>query len=358
MPVTVVVGAQYGGEGKGKVVAHLTATDQVDFVVRCGGPNSGHTVENGGSKFELKQVPCGFLNPRTRLLLAPGSAIEPSLFLREIAECGLTPDRIGVDANALIVESSDAECERDLFLRDRFGSTAVGMGSAVSRRVLRTRDVRLAADAQELKAYVTSVNAELSSAVNRGAKILIEGTQGFGLSLYHTEQWPYCTSRDTTAGSFLGEVGLGPRDVQVIMAVRTFPIRVGGNSGPLPNELSWAQLQTRSGYPYPIAEYTTTTKRLRRVAEFDWGVVLRAVTANTPTWLALHGVDYLDFSNRDASSNRELSLSAREFIKQLEGRTNTPIGLVGTGPTLNELIDLRTDAQFERIEWRAVSGKN
>jgi adenylosuccinate synthase len=356
VPVTVVVGAQYGGEGKGKVVAHLALAERAEFVVRCGGPNSGHTVELNGLKYELKQVPAGFVNSRTRLLLAAGAVIQPSLLLEEIAACGLTPERIGVDINAAVLESFDPQRESELLLRDRFGSTGVGMGSAVARRVIRARDVRRAVDVPELKPYLTSVQAELRSALIQDAKIVVEGTQGFGLSLYHTEQWPYCTSRDTTAGSFLGEVGLGPRGVQVIMAVRTFPIRVGGNSGPLANELSWSDVQKRSGYPHAIAEYTTTTKRLRRVGAFDPEVVLRAVTANTPTYLALHGVDYLDYKNRGGRSVEELSSSAHDFMRELETLTKTRVGLIGTGPSLPDLIDIRTDARPETLQWLAASG--
>ena len=72
MPVTVVVGGQFGSEGKGKICAHLASTDNVDYMVRCGGPNSGHTVYLDGKRFQLRQVPAGFVNPHTRLLIAAG----------------------------------------------------------------------------------------------------------------------------------------------------------------------------------------------------------------------------------------------------------------------------------------------
>src|SRR2546425_1217764 len=100
MPVTVVVGGQYGSEGKGKVCAHLSLTDNVDLMVRCGGPNSGHTVDIDGKRYELRQIPAGFVNPATRLLLAPGALIDPPLFLEELRVCQLGPDRVGIDINA------------------------------------------------------------------------------------------------------------------------------------------------------------------------------------------------------------------------------------------------------------------
>ena len=91
MPVTVVVGGQYGSEGKGKICAHLAMTDRVDFMVRCGGPNSGHTVDVCGERYELKQVPSGFVNPETRLLVAAGALVNPRIFLEEVELCGLSP---------------------------------------------------------------------------------------------------------------------------------------------------------------------------------------------------------------------------------------------------------------------------
>jgi len=341
MPVTVVVGGQYGSEGKGKICAYLSLKDNADLVVRCGGPNSGHTVDVHGRIYELKQVPAGFVNPTSRLLLAPGALINPALLLHEIDICGLDATRIGIDRNAGIIEDFDRATEVENSLRDRLGSTGVGMGSAVSRRTLRRADFRVAAAVAELRPFVTSVAEELAEARRADRKIIVEGTQGFGLSLYHTENWPYCTSRDTTAHSFLSEVGIGVRNFDVVMAIRTYPIRVGGNSGPLKNEISWGDVRQQSGYPSPLAEYTTTTKRLRRVARFDWDVVLRAVAANQPTHLALHGLDYVDYRNLDVKKVEDLTDRARSFIDEVAERTGVPVSFGGTGPLVHQLLDLR-----------------
>jgi adenylosuccinate synthase len=355
MPVTVVVGGQYGSEGKGKVCAHLALTDSVDFMVRCGGPNSGHTVDLHSTCYELKQVPAGFVNPRTRLLIAAGALIKPRLFLEEVALCKLNPDRIGVDASAGIIEDSDAEAEQAQDLRGRLGSTGVGVGAAISRRVLRRSDFRTASEVPELRPFITRVAEEVNAAFRADRTIVIEGTQGFGLSLYHTEKWPYCTSRDTTAHSFLGEVGLGVRHFDVVMAIRTYPIRVGGNSGPLPNELKWEEIRLRSGYPHPIAEYTTTTKRLRRVAEFSWDIVERAIAANHPSHVALHGVDYLDFRNKSAKTLDELTDETRRFIAEFKERTDVPVTFIGTGPGLDEIIDRRPTKPVRQAEWQSAA---
>lgn len=348
MPVTVVVGGQYGSEGKGKICAHLALSGEADFVVRCGGPNSGHTVDKDGIVYELKQVPAGFVNPDVRLLIAAGAIINPDTLLHEIELCGLDESRIGIDGNAAVIEGSDIRAESTGELRARLGTTAQGVGAAVARRVARDPGVRLTKDVPALQRYVTSVSEELQTANESNRKIVIEGTQGFGLSLYHTEEWPYCTSRDTTAHSFLSEVGLGVRDYDVIMCLRTFPIRVGGNSGPLAKEINWEELRKTSGYPHPIRELTTTTKRLRRVAQFDYEVVMRATAANCPTAIALHGIDYLDYDNRGISNFEELRLAAQKWVYELEGTTEVPVRFLGTGPTVAELID-RQGLGFKRL---------
>ena len=352
MPVTVVVGGQYGSEGKGKICAHLAITDNVDYMVRCGGPNSGHTVDVAGIRYELKQVPAGFINPGTRLLIAAGALIRPKIFLDEVQLCGLDAARIGIDEHAAIIEEADIVAERELNLRTRLGSTGSGVGAAVSRRALRTPDFREAKDHPDLAPFITSVRNELASANRKDNDIVIEGTQGFGLSLYHADVWPYRTSRDTTAHSFLGEVGFGVRDFEVIMAIRTFPIRVAGDSGPLDGELTWKHVQEASGYPHPLAEYTTTTKRLRRVARFDWEIVRKAIEANAPSSLALHGSDYIDYENKAVQSYGQLTSSAQTFVDEVEKTTGVPVSFIGTGPTNEEIIDRRFPSQSHSISTR------
>jgi adenylosuccinate synthase len=341
MPVTVVVGGQYGSEGKGKVCAHLAMTDDVDCMVRCGGPNSGHTVDVGGERYQLRQVPSGFVNPSTRLLVAPGALVNPRVFLDEVLLCGLDSSRIGIDENAAVIEDGDIAAEQALDLQGRLGSTGSGVGAAVSRRVLRDPGFRRAKDHPDLARFTTSVRGELSSLLVAGGGVVVEGTQGFGLSLYHARRWPYRTSRDTSAHSFLGEVGLGVRDFEVVMAIRTFPIRVSGDSGPLENEVTWGDVERLSGYPHSVAEYTTATHRLRRVGHFDWGIVEEAVWANSPTQIALHGADYLDFRNKAVDRYDDLTPSARAFVEDVEGHTSIPVSFIGTGPTNEEIIDRR-----------------
>ena len=205
-------------------------------------------------------------------------------------------------------------------------------------------------DQPDLEPFLTSIRDELAPAIRSGQSVVVEGTQGFGLSLYHAEEWPYRTSRDTTAHSFLSEVGVGVRDFEVVMAIRTYPIRVAGNSGPLPNEATWEEVQKESKYPFPVEEFTTTTNRLRRVAKFDWAVVEQAVAANAPTQVALHGADYLDYANYGVTKWWDLTGDARDFVAELEARTGVPVAFVGTGPTNEHIVDRRNRNEIHCVD--------
>ncbi|MGA2185789.1 MAG: adenylosuccinate synthetase [Bryobacteraceae bacterium] len=344
MSVWVVVGGQFGSEGKGKISAIITLQEQIDVCIRCGGPNSGHSFQGqNGEMVLLRQLPTGFVRPQTRLLIPAGGLVDLEVLRSEIAALGLDARRVGVDRNAMVITPDDRDQERRLGLGERLSSTLCGVGSAVARRVLRSGNVDLAANAamsnEWLRPFLTDVSAESNLAVDRGKKVLIEGTQGSGLSLYHTSHYPKATSRDTNAAGFLSEVGLSPRLVsEIVVVFRTFPIRVAGaQAGPLHEELTWEQLQAESRSPVPLHEYTSVTHKLRRLGRFDWDAASRALMLNRPTRLALNFVDYLGFENRGTSRLAELTNCAQRFIDRL-GQLGVPICYVGTGPRLSDNI--------------------
>lgn len=344
MDVNIVVGGQFGGEGKGKITSYLALKDNIDFVVRCGGPNSGHTVDHDGNRFILRSLPVGVINSKTRLLIAPGGIINTKVLFEEMKLCNLKRARLGIDSKTGIISEKESCEEKTLSLQERVGSTLSGMGLGVSKRVLRDKNFKQAKDLPELAQFLTDVSEEINNGVNEGKSVIIEGTQGFGLSLYHSPYYPYATSRDTTASAFLSEVGLSPRVVKnVTMVIRTFPIRVGGNSGPLKNEISWEALQRMSGYPHPVEEFTSVTKRLRRIGDFDFELVKKATMVNRPTQIALLGLDYLDYANKGVMDFGDLTAEAKKFIESVERETNVNVAFVGTGPTNEELIDRRTE---------------
>jgi adenylosuccinate synthase len=293
MSCTLVIGGQYGSEGKGKVTALLASTCSEPWVVRCGGPNSGHSVWNKDQQIILRQLPTAALHPASTVLVGAGCAIDENILLQEMMDLGLPRDRVVVDPRAVLIEDLDRQEESADIAT--IASTASGTNNAWIRR-MRRRNVNLAGKSRRLAAVarIEPVAPLLHQCLDHGGDVIVEGTQGFGLSLLHGEVYPYTTARDTSASGFCSEVGLSPRQVDyIVMVVRTFPIRVGGNSGPLPNETDWAEVKRLAKAPAEEPEYTSVTHRMRRVAHFDLSAVHRACRYNKPTSLALMGVDRL-----------------------------------------------------------------
>jgi adenylosuccinate synthase len=198
----------------------------------------------------------------------------------------------------------------------------------------RAPDVRLAKDSAALKnrCRVETLAPLLHNAIEDGGDVIVEGSQGFALSLLHGPDYPYVTSRDTTAAGFAMEVGLSPRHIEkIVMVIRTFPIRVGGTSGPFANEISWEEIRNISGAPAVHPEYTSVTQRLRRVAQFDLGAIKIACKYNYPTSLAVMGLDRIDYANTGISDVANLTDKAKRLLDELEQKTGVPISIIGTG---------------------------
>jgi adenylosuccinate synthase len=355
MAVTVVVGGQYGSEGKGKVVALTAARLKEPWVVRCGGPNSGHSLTLGGKQVVLRQVPAAAGHRNAVLLLSAGCAIDEQVLLSEVRDLGLPKEQVVVDPRAVLIDDSDRLAEKAI--AERIGSTGSGTGAALVRRMTRLPDVRLAVHSELLhnNVRVESVAPLLHAHLDKGGDVVVEGTQGFGLSLLHGPDYPHVTSRDTTAAAFASEVGLSPRQVsEIVMVIRTWPIRVGGPSGDLPQEVTWEEVQRVSGAPEVYPEYTSVTNRLRRVARFDLADVKRACDYNRAVQLALMGLDRLDYRNYRASSWSGLTPAAQAFVCSLEKECQVRVGWVGTGFRTEEAFRLETASGVGAVELRVA----
>lgn len=332
MATTIVVGGQYGSEGKGKVVALLAKASDSPWLVRCGGPNSGHTVTIDRKPLIMRQVPSCAEPEKATFCVAAGCVVDEELLLREVDLLRIPKERIIVDPRTVLVTDEDRRAEAESLVR--IGSTCSGTGAAMLRRMSRTRGVRFSKDstAINLRCRVETVATLLHGQIENGGDIIVEGTQGFALSLLHGPDYPYVTSRDTTASGFAMEVGLSPRQIDnIVMVIRTFPIRVAGTSGPFSNEFSWEHVQAISGAPELLPEYTSVTKRLRRVARFDLDLVKTACRYNYPTSLAVMGLDRLDYANTGITDLNKVSSIAKKFLTDLEFATGVPVEIVGTG---------------------------
>jgi adenylosuccinate synthase len=329
--VDVIVGAQYGSEGKGNICAHLAG--EYDVLVRVGGPNAGHKVAS--PEYKYVQLPSGTgSNPRAKILIGAGTTIWVPRILREILYWGLTPDRLVIDPQAIIIHQSDRDLESETL--DVIGSTKQGVGIATARKII-GRDlkihlgarVQLAKQVDEVKCYIRDTKAELDRAYAAGHRIMLEGTQGTDLSLHHGI-YPHVTSRETTASGCLADAGIGPLRVRkVVMVTRTYPIRVGsppaGDSGDLPCEINPKTIADRCGLPEEEIRETevgTVSGNPRRIAEFNLERVRRSAALNGATDIALTFADYLDSKNRSANSFDELTQQTKDFIAQIETVTN------------------------------------
>lgn len=333
MPVTVVVGGQFGSEGKGKVAHYLAKEMNASVSIRCGGPNSGHTViDPRGKPIIFQQLPTASILPDVSIVLCAGSYINIDILMKEIQIARLSSERLWVDPNAVVITPGIRKTEQQAGLMDTIGSTGSGTGEAVIRRIQRNHPRILAKSFQKLMPYIKETKQFLRTKLDKKERIIIEGTQGFGLSLLHSSYYPFVTSRDTTAAAFLAETGLSPIDVDdVVLTIRAFPIRVAGNSGPLVDEINWETVTAEGEHSQPIEERTSVTKRLRRVARFNPEIVLMAIEVNKPTKIVLNHLDYLCSAN---VSNRDQII--HDFIRRTETSIKRNIEYLGFGPNLLE----------------------
>jgi len=343
--VDVYVGGQYGSEGKGHIISYVAREYQV--LVRVGGPNAGHKVYMDGGAVTHHQLPSGTLRTDAKLLIAPGAVLNIELLLREVAQCRVPVDRLVIDPQTMIITKEDISSEAAL--QKMIASTKQGVGFATARKIReRGRKVMLATDHKQLRPYTGSVWEELEKAYSAGKRVLLEGTQGTGLSIHHGS-YPYVTSRDTTVAGCLSEAGIPPSRVRkIVMVCRTYPIRVQnpakGTSGPMSREIGWPEISRRSGIPLAKlikTEKTSTTNRDRRVGEFDWALLRKAAAINGPTDIALTFADYLHKANEDARRFEQLHPDDIQFIEQVERVAAAPVSLISTRFDFRSIIDRR-----------------
>ena len=345
--VDVVVGGQYGSEGKGQIAAFLAK--EYDLLVRVGGPNAGHKVFEVPEPYTHHQLPSGTRSAaHTQLLIGPGAILNVGKLLKEISDCKVGVDRLMIDEAAMVITDDDLEAERELV--KEIGSTGQGVGAATARRIMaRSAGTKLARDVPVLKPYMCSGVELLAEKLANGGRVCLEGTQGTALSLYHGN-YPHVTSRDTTVAGCLAEAGIPPGQVRrVIMVCRTYPIRVenpqNGSSGPMSQEISLQTVSERSGIDIldlEETERTSTTGRRRRISEFDWHLLRRSSILNLPTDIALTFADYLTIKNRDARRFEQLASETINFIQEVERVSGARVSLISTGFSLRSIIDRRS----------------
>mgnify|MGYP003304627701 FL=1 len=333
MPSIVLVGGFFGDEGKGKIVSYLSKNDNPSIVVRGGaGPNAGHTIKDGNTTYKVRMLPSGFLNKNAKVMIGPGVVVNPEIFFKEIEEYDVS-GRAFLDKHCGIIEQNHLEEDSKGRLKEKIGSTGSGTGPANAERAMRT--LKMAKDIESLSSYVVDVPNEVNSALKDQKNVLIEGTQGTHLSLWHGT-YPFVTSKDVTASGICADVGLGPKSVDEVMVVfKAYLTRVG--TGPMANELS-AEETEKKGW----AEFGTVTGRPRRAAEFDFDLAQRAIMLNSATQLAITKLDVRFPECAGVKSFNDLTSEAKSFIKNIEEKLQVPVTLIGTGPLVDDTVDVRS----------------
>src|SRR5687768_14589933 len=334
MPAWIVVGTQWGDEGKGKATDLLA--DDVDYVVRYqGGNNAGHTIIVGDVTLKLHLVPSGVMYPDVTPVIGDGVVLDPGVLLEELDSLvaqGLDVAKLKISGNAHLIMPYHRELDRvtERYLgRQKLGTTKRGIGptyadkaARVGLRVQDLYDMKIfrqkldvvlkeknavlsrvynrmpmkAADieteyavyAERLRPYIADTMSLLHSALERGRNVLLEGAQGTLLDLDHGT-YPFVTSSNPVAGGALTGAGLGPKHVERVIGItKAYVTRVG--SGPFPTELrdDVGDRMTEVGQ-----EYGTTTGRRRRVGWFDAVLARYAARVNGLTEHFLTKLDVL-----------------------------------------------------------------
>lgn len=338
MTVTALVGAQYGSEGKGVVANHIAMDYGVH--VRTGGPNAGHSFVHKGRLWKMQAIPCGWVNPQATIVLGANAVINPDLVKAELAEIAkVDPDimtRVMIDYRACVLDQHHHDEEGGVHgdLHKNIGSTGEGVGTARRDRLMRnaekSRRMESLTDDPVFKKTVTDTVSFLNAvAAHTAVEVLLEGTQGFGLSLIHGP-WPKTTSADTTSAQLLADAGIAAKHLKkTIMVARTMPIRVAGNSGPLKGETSWDRLSERLGRP--VEERTTVTRKVRRIGEWDDDLVYAAAKVNGADEIAITFLDYINPKDHGVQKFDSLSEQAKDFVAHVAKLTGAPVTLMGTG---------------------------
>jgi len=333
MGTTIVIGGFFGDEGKGKIISYLAQKDNPTIVVRGGaGPNAGHTIKDGDKTYKVRMLPSGFLNKNSRVMIGPGVVVNPDVFLKEVNDFG-SEGRSFLDNHCGIIEQDHLDADSQGRLKEKIGSTGSGTGPANAERAMRT--LKMAKEIELLQSYLIDVPLEINSALDRNENVLIEGTQGTHLSLWHGT-YPYVTSKDVTASGICADVGVGPKRIDdVIVVFKSYLTRVG--TGPMNGELS-PEETSEKGWE----EFGTVTGRLRRAAEFDFELASRAIMLSSANQISITKLDVRFPDCAGAQSMDQLDSESKSFIKNIEDRLGVPVTLIGTGAGVNDIIDLRT----------------
>lgn len=321
--VDVLIGMQFGSEGKGLIAGHLACSGLYDAVVNVNMPNAGHTyITDKGIEYMFKVLPNGAVSPSVnKVMLGPDSVFSLERLLTEMEMVGGSIwNKLIIHENATIMRHEHTIREQGLGQMERIGSTAQGSAEAMIDKIRREEAAVIKFDPDVFHINIVT-HAEWMETLQEANNVLLEGCQGYSLGL-NAGFYPYCTSRDCTPGRLAAGAGIPHYWIRrVIGAARLYPIRVGGNSGPPypdQDELTWEELGLRP-------EFTTVTQRQRRIFTFSRQQIKNAIVECGVTDV------FLNFCNYDP----ELASKTKQVINLIGdkfGRPGSGVSYTGWGP--------------------------
>lgn len=369
--INLVVDGQVGSCGKGLIHSYLAWAHRPSILSTTSMPNAGHTaILPDDTKFIAKAFPSSaILNTLSdyapEVIIGAGAAFCLDQLEKEYAECDNPYLTIHPRAGVITEEHKArerGECNNSDSTK-HVASTLQGCGTFLSDKVMRKKDLQLARDYESLRRFSIELFGQrhgiisdhlpsiLLQLLREENTILHEGSQGFGLDINHGIQYPNCTSRQCTVMQNVADMGLPHTTIgDIYMVIRPYPIRVGnivedgkmiGYSGSMPSdcqEISWETVAKNAGLPpESLVEYTTVTKRLRRV--FTWSDELfeRAVNSNGATKIALNFANYIDGACYGVNQWEDLGTKVHDWIAALEDKHQIEVALVGTGPRVDQV---------------------
>ena len=323
--VLTICDGQFGSTGKGLIAAAIGQTNKIDIATTNASANAGHTAcWEDGRKIIVCHLPmAGVVNTDAQLYINAGAIIDEDKLLEEIEENGVG-DRLMIHPNAAIIEPWHKATEKRATGVSKLGSTQKGVGAALRDKVMRAG--KLARDCPKLNDWINTM--DLNERLKMGARVVMEVPQGFSLG-YHSEFYPYCTSRQCTPAQGFADAQISPYFMgMTIMTLRTYPIRVGGPSGGWykdQEETTWEEIgQT--------PELTTVTKRIRRVATFSWLQYRAALAEIRPDVIFSNFMNYLSADKRMVFSDQLYNV-----YQEVLGYGKTPMMITGYGPNVEDV---------------------
>lgn len=405
-PITIVQGGQYGSEAKGAITGYLCQTEGADICVRTGAVNAGHTVMYDGKAVKMQQLPVGWVNPNTFMVIGAGAMVHPEILDRE---CALVTQLTGrnakmrliIDPNAGVHTESHTKRSAASGRHYSMGATGKGCSEAIIDKISgRGKGYQTFGRSEYCGGYQLNDTATyLNRRYNMGDKIVIEATQGTLLDL-HTGPYPYTTHKSVLPGAWLAECGLSPAlALDIVMVVRTFPIRVAGNSGPMPLETDWLTLAREMNEKRALAgmaplvaesalaafesalhmiyddeewqkqpsnyklselnrhallelstadydevckvfELTTVTRKMRRIARLDPTELKRAAMLVRPHRVALTFMNYVFPEHWFATSDFIPPPAITNYVRGVESIVGAPVVFTSYGPGPEHIVRL------------------